>query len=109
MDKSIENIFNLVETFEEGKYKKKKKAKGKNKKRADHKHEYVLIPFSPNDLKHPCVTYAQVCKCCGYIHNIFFFKNEKDISDFPVIKNKVYYGSSSDKFLPDFKEGMFEC
>ena len=100
-DKRMEDVLSMAEGMEELKH----------KKRADHKHEYVLVPYVFTDSRLPATNYAKVCKRCGYINTIYF-KSFCEIETLakknPLIRGTIYYGKIDEKYLPGFKKGMFD-
>ena len=110
-DKRMEDILGMAESMEELKHKKKSLAKGQHKKRADHKHEYVLVPYVFTDSRIPTTNYAKVCKHCGYINTIYFksfMEIEAVAKTVPLVRGTIYYGKIDEKYLPGFKKGMFD-
>lgn len=110
-DKRMEDVLSMAEGMEELKHKKKSLAKGQHKKRADHKHEYVLVPYVFTDSRLPATNYAKVCKRCGYINTIYFksfCEIETLAKKIPLIRGTIYYGKIGEKYLPGFKKGMFD-
>ena len=85
--------------------KHKKKSTKTGKSRAKHKHEYIIVPVIINDFKYATTHTAQVCKLCGYIHDVYYgllSSKTPQHNKFPMDDSKLYYININDKFIKTF-------